>query len=92
MLFCVIYEVLYYLEPEDIEKVKDIFPEEYNNFRNEYSNEYSENLFKILESHIYLPWVLDECINKGANDWNDGLRGACYSGNLELIKLMVEKN
>src|SRR5256885_546293 len=30
-------------------------------------------------------------IEKGANDWNDGLQGACQGGNMELVELMISK-
>ncbi len=30
-------------------------------------------------------------IEKGANDWNIGLMGACYGGHLEIANLMIEK-
>jgi hypothetical protein len=30
-------------------------------------------------------------IEKGANDWNWGLRNACYDGHLEIVNLMIEK-
>ena len=30
-------------------------------------------------------------IEKGANDWNYGLWGACMGGNMKIIKLMIEK-
>ncbi len=31
-------------------------------------------------------------IEKGANDWNWGLEGACSSGNLEIVELMIQKS
>jgi ankyrin repeat protein len=30
-------------------------------------------------------------IEKGAYDWNQGLRGACYGGHREIVDLMIEK-
>ena len=30
-------------------------------------------------------------IEKGANNWNVGLEGACEGGNKEIIELMIEK-
>ena len=30
-------------------------------------------------------------IEKGANDWNYGLRGACRGGSMELVELMISK-
>ena len=30
-------------------------------------------------------------IEKGADDWDGGLEGACYGGNRELADYMIEK-
>ncbi len=30
-------------------------------------------------------------IEKGANDWNYGLRGACLGGNLDIVNTLIEK-
>ena len=30
-------------------------------------------------------------IEKGANNWNCGLDGACYGGHKDLVLLMIEK-
>ena len=30
-------------------------------------------------------------IEKGANDWNGGLIGACFRGHMDLVKFMIEK-
>ena len=30
-------------------------------------------------------------IEKGADNWNEGLRGACKRGNKEIVELMIEK-
>ena len=30
-------------------------------------------------------------IEKGADDWNEGLYGACLGGHRELVELMIEK-
>jgi ankyrin repeat protein len=35
--------------------------------------------------------IVKMMIDKGANDWNWGLRGACRSGHIEIIKLMIDK-
>ena len=31
------------------------------------------------------------CIEKGANDWNEGMSSACFGGHLAIINLMIEK-
>ena len=30
-------------------------------------------------------------IEKGANNWNSGLNGACQGGRLEIVNLMIKK-
>ncbi len=30
-------------------------------------------------------------ISKGVNNWDSGLRGACESGHLDIVNLMIEK-
>ena len=30
-------------------------------------------------------------IEKGANDWNDGMYSACQRGHMEVVKYMIEK-
>ena len=35
--------------------------------------------------------IVEMMIEKGADDWNEGLIIACYEGNKEIVELMIEK-
>lgn len=36
--------------------------------------------------------IVNMMIDRGANDWNGGLNGACEGGHLELVKIILSKN
>ena len=35
--------------------------------------------------------LVELMISKGADNWNDGLAGACQGGHTEIVKLMIKK-
>jgi len=35
--------------------------------------------------------IVELLISKGANNWNEGLDGACFGGNKEIVELLISK-